>query len=162
MFNNIENKMIKDENGKVHWISRSVVVICLVVWGGKTLIVKRGKKVTQTGKWCLPCGYLDFNETIEDCAIREIYEESGVNLREYKHKIDLEKVNSDPTTDRQNIGFHYLIHIDSEKEPSINLDVVDFHETTDAKWIDIIEAKNYKFAFTHLEKIEKYAKSKGN
>jgi ADP-ribose pyrophosphatase YjhB (NUDIX family) len=160
MFNNVQNKMIKDESGKVHWISRSVVVICLVAWNNKILIVRRGKKVTQTGKWCLPCGYLDFNETIEECAIREIYEESGVDLRQFNHEIKLEKINSDPSTDRQNIGFHYLIQIDSEKEPEVDLGVVDYYETTDSKWIDVSEAENFKFAFNHLEKIKKYAESK--
>jgi ADP-ribose pyrophosphatase YjhB (NUDIX family) len=160
MFNNVQNTMIKDEFGKVHWISRSVVVICLVVWNDKILIVKRGKKVTQTGKWCLPCGYLDFNETIENCAIREIYEESGVDLRNFKYEIELEKINSDPSTDRQNIGFHYLIEIDSENEPMVDLSVVDFHETTDAKWISHIEIENFKFAFNHYEKIKKYVESR--
>ena len=69
MFKNRHNTMIKDENGKAHWISRSVVVVCLVSCKDKFLIVRRGNHVIQTGKWCLPCGYLDYDESTEEFTV---------------------------------------------------------------------------------------------
>lgn len=156
MFNNRHNQMIKDQNGKVHWISRSVVVVCSIFWQDYFLIVRRGKRVLETGKWCLPCGYLDYDETIEECAIRETWEETGIDLRNYKHQIQLDYINSDPTTQNQQIGFHYLIEVSSDERPQIDLSVVDSNETTDAKWIKITDIDQYKFAFNHDKKMLKH------
>lgn len=156
MFNNRHNQMIKDQNGKVHWISRSVVVVCSIFWQDYFLIVRRGKRVLETGKWCLPCGYLDYDETIEECAIRETWEETGIDLRNYKHQIQLDYINSDPTTQNQQIGFHYLIEVNSDERPQIDLSVVDSNETTDAKWIKITDIDQYKFAFNHDKKMLKH------
>jgi len=157
MFNNRQNIMIKDERGKAHWISRSVVVVCLVTWKGKFLIVRRGNHVIQTGKWCLPCGYLDYDESVEECAVREIWEESGIDIHQYSHDMKLDYVNSRPDhTRNQDIGFHYVIEINSEEEPKIDLNVVDSNETTDVKWIGLGELNDFKFAFNHDKKILKY------
>ena len=157
MFNNRQNTMIKDEQGKAHWISRSVVVICLVTCNEKFLIVRRGNHVSQTGRWSLTCGYLDYNESVEECAIREIWEESGVDIRKYKHELKLDYVNSKPDhTRNQDIGFHYIVEIDSDRLPKIDLSVVDSNETTDVKWISVDELDDFKFAFNHDKKILKY------
>lgn len=32
-------------------------------------------------KWCLPCGWVDINETPIDAAVREVWEETGLNVR---------------------------------------------------------------------------------
>lgn len=159
MFNNQPNNLIKGTDGQDYWISRSSVVICLVSWKSKVLIVKRGKSVIQTGKWCLPCGYLDFNETIEECAVREIWEESGIDIRKYI-KVDGLKpsyINSDPfATKNQDICFHFTIEIDSDIEPEIDISVVDLDETIDVKWVDVSDVVNYDFAFNHDKRIEKW------
>ena len=159
MFKNKPNKLVKDDTGKGHWISRSAVVICLVVWKSKFLIVNRGKSVIQTGKWCLPCGYLDYDETIVECAVREIYEESGLDIRNYVNIKNLNPayIDTEPTVTRnQDLCFHYIIEINSEKEPPIDMSVVDTDETTNAIWMDISELTNYRFAFNHDKKILKY------
>lgn len=158
MFNNKQNKLVFDTSGKAHWISRSVVVVCLVVWKSKFLIIRRGPGVTQSGKWCVPCGYLDYDESIEECAVREIYEESGIDIRQYFNMSNLSaKINTSPShTRNQDIGFHFDIELNFESEPPINLEVVDPKETIDAKWIDISEISNYNFAFNHDKKINDY------
>ena len=160
MFKNRQNKLITDkESGKGHWISRSAVVICLVIWKSKFLIVKRGEAVIQTGKWCLPCGYLDYDETMEGCAVREIYEESGIDIRNYiniKSLVPAYIITEPDVTRNQDLCFNYHIELNSEKEPPINMEVVDSTETTDVKWVDISELPNYKFAFNHDKKIIKY------
>ena len=43
--------------------------------GGKLLLIYRKKK------WDLPKGKLDKGETIEDCAVREVQEETGVKVK---------------------------------------------------------------------------------
>lgn len=158
MFKNRPNKLVRVESGRHHWISRSVAVVAVVFWNNKTLIIKRGPSVTATGKWCVPCGYLDWDESTADCAVREVYEESGLNLNNYKYSgLDAPyEVVSDPTINRkQDVAFHYKIVIDSDIEPLIDITITDKLETLDAKWIDISDLSLYQFAFNHDTRILK-------
>ena len=41
---------------------------------GEVLLTRRA----DNGQWCLPGGHLDFGETVEQCAVREVYEETGL------------------------------------------------------------------------------------
>lgn len=34
----------------------------------------------KPGKWCLPCGYIEGSETIEQAAKREVMEETGIDV----------------------------------------------------------------------------------
>ncbi len=51
---------------------------------GCLLVGKRIAKTTVAGKhdWCLPGGKVDWNETVEQAAIREIKEECGLEIKE--------------------------------------------------------------------------------
>ena len=48
----------------------------------KVLLVRR-KKEPFIGMWSLPGGFLDLNEELEECAVRELYEETGVDLADH-------------------------------------------------------------------------------
>jgi 8-oxo-dGTP pyrophosphatase MutT (NUDIX family) len=153
-FNNVSNRQIIDESGKTHWISRSVVTICLIKCQDKFLIIKRGPYVTQTGKWCLPCGYLDWNETVEECAIREVYEESGLDLTKYLDAKDLKpyRISSDPGSSKmENISVEYFIDLGDIDFPETS--IIDPKETLDIDWVSRNDIDRYDFAFNHDNKI---------
>jgi 8-oxo-dGTP diphosphatase len=61
-----------------------LATLCYVRQGGKTLMIHRVKKANDMhlGKWNGLGGKLNPGETPEECALREIYEESG--LKAYK------------------------------------------------------------------------------
>ena len=61
-----------------------LATLCYVRQAGKTLMVHRIKKPNDMhqGKWNGLGGKLDAGETPEECAIREIYEESGLRVRQ--------------------------------------------------------------------------------
>jgi mutator protein MutT len=52
-----------------------------IIKNGKILITKRGQKAkNEKGKWEIPGGSVEFNETLEDAIKREIKEEHGVEI----------------------------------------------------------------------------------
>jgi 8-oxo-dGTP pyrophosphatase MutT (NUDIX family) len=109
-FKNKENKCHTLGDGTKVWESRSVCV-CIryrVVVDKTTyhLILKRGNKVTNTGSWCFPCGYLDKGETIREAAVRELYEESGIYLTD-PSELRWYDIFDKPEGNLENITVHY-------------------------------------------------------
>lgn len=49
---------------------------------GKILLLKRQLNDSQSGKWCLPGGSVEENETYEDAAKRELKEETGLEVND--------------------------------------------------------------------------------
>ncbi|UCE10209.1 MAG: NUDIX hydrolase [Candidatus Thorarchaeota archaeon] len=47
--------------------------------GKRVILVKRAKEPFK-GKWVFPGGFVDYNETVEDAAVREVLEETGVRV----------------------------------------------------------------------------------
>lgn len=45
--------------------------------GGKILLTRR----TDNDRWCLPGGAMDPGETLEECCVREVWEETGLTVR---------------------------------------------------------------------------------
>lgn len=60
-----------------------LATLCYVMDGNKTLMLYRNKKENDyhEGKWNGLGGKLDPGETPEECAIREVKEESGLSVR---------------------------------------------------------------------------------
>ena len=55
---------------------------CAVVNGrGELLLVRRGGEPFK-GCWALPGGFMEMDETIERCAVRELEEETGIRVTE--------------------------------------------------------------------------------
>ncbi|KKQ01418.1 MAG: NUDIX hydrolase [Parcubacteria group bacterium GW2011_GWA2_36_24] len=128
---------------------RHVVVDMLVVKDKQILLVKRGGKWLERGKWALPGGFLDMNETGEQAALRELKEETG-----YTGKIiKLFQIVDNPRRrheDRQNVSLVYLV------KPLEKVGGSD-DEIAEIKWFDLDKLPSAQdFAFDHLETIKLY------
>ncbi len=157
MFSNTPNSVIEID-GKSHWISRSVAVVAVVMWNDEILITKRGKNVSATGKWCVPCGYLDWDESASQCVVREIYEESGLNISDFlvSGLTTPYDIVTDPEVNwKQDIALHYLININSKTRPEFDISKTDPDEVLDIKWISESEIEQFEFAFNHDKRILK-------
>lgn len=63
----------------VHYQNPKVVVGCLPEWEDKVLLCKRAIE-PQYGKWTLPAGFMENNETTLQGAMRETLEEAGARV----------------------------------------------------------------------------------
>jgi len=57
-----------------------VGVAVIVIKDGRVLLGKR-KNAHGTDTWAFPGGHLEFNESIADCAAREVLEETGLSIK---------------------------------------------------------------------------------
>lgn len=66
--------------GAVHYQNPRNVVGIVPIWQGEILLCRRAIE-PRSGKWTLPAGFMELNETTEQGAMRENQEESGARIR---------------------------------------------------------------------------------
>jgi 8-oxo-dGTP diphosphatase len=66
----------------------------VVLVDGRIVLVRRGREPGK-GKYALPGGFVEYGERAEDCAVREVLEETGLRTE----PLDLVGVYSDPGRD---------------------------------------------------------------
>lgn len=125
--------IIDSKTGREYWISRSVAVLGVVKAIDKNgvkyiLAEQRGTGTPDpeyVGYWCLPCGYLDFDETCKQAIAREVLEETGVNI--HPENFELFFINDNPNSDkRQNITLRFRTELEGYIDdwlPFSNLDI---------------------------------------
>lgn len=149
-------------DGKEYWISRSVAVAVTVFsFIGKEFCVlanKRGKGLpNHVGEWNVVSGYIDYDETLEQACVREVFEETGVNLKGKElHRMDIE---DEPSRENQVILFRYVCFIwDKGNDFSPTNKYSEPDEVDDVKWIPLKEVDNYTWTSEkHKERIKEYA-----
>jgi len=47
---------------------------------GRVLLVQRGPGQFGAGRWCFPCGFVEWGEDVREAAAREALEEAGVEV----------------------------------------------------------------------------------
>ncbi len=66
--------------GFIHYRNPVPAAGVIVPGRGGVLMVKR-KFDPAAGAWCLPAGFIEYGETPEHCAVRELREETGIAAR---------------------------------------------------------------------------------
>jgi len=166
-FKNRRNECVTTTDGREIWVSRSVaVVVCIVLEceGQPYILVnQRGTGVPDCqGYWNLPCGYLDYDETTTEAAVREVWEECGVNALALLALADHEffstpwDISSVPTDNRQNVTIHHGLHAQVAALPAVSNANNEPDETADIRWLPLAQADTLEFAFNHRERIAKY------
>ena len=165
-FKNKPNDFI-EKDGKTNWISRSLaVVVTIILNDKKVLLVKRGSKISESNKWCNPCGYLDWDESGTQCAFREVWEESGFDISNLIDNPDCitfqsllypwDCISNPEINHTQDVALFYGVFFNSESDPILSIGNCEDGEILEAKWVKIDELHLYDFAFKHDDRIKKY------
>jgi 8-oxo-dGTP pyrophosphatase MutT (NUDIX family) len=160
-FKNIANKCIISDNQE-YWISRSTAIVGILIFRNLdtnknyVLLEKRSEKMDKPNLWCVPCGYIDFNENGWECLIREVWEETGFYFPDYEKNIvfDNDKqpffVNTDPGENRQNIGIRYGIIFDfNDDDFPYDIIVHKNDEVSDLQFVMLEDVHSFDMAFNH-------------
>jgi 8-oxo-dGTP diphosphatase len=67
--------------GRPHWRTPSPTVSVLVVERERLLLCLREERMFRGGKWCVPGGYMEFDEDFLTAGRREVREETGLEVR---------------------------------------------------------------------------------
>ena len=76
----------------------------------KVLLIQRGNEPFK-GCWAFPGGFMDMDETTEQCAIRELEEETGLEVLGLQQIGAYSKVNRDPRG--RTVTVAYLVRVDT-------------------------------------------------
>lgn len=106
----------------------------------KVLLIQRGNEPYK-GCWAFPGGFMNMDETAEQCALRELKEETGLALEHIQQIGAYTKVDRDPRG--RTISIAYLAVIDSP------MAVSGMDDAANAAWFPIDSLP--ELAFDHEE-----------
>ncbi len=120
---------------------RPVAADALLVEGNKVLLIRRGRE-PFLGKWAIPGGFLEENETLEECCVREAKEETNLEVKIVK----LLGVYSNPSRDpRKTVGAVFICK-------RVSGEIKGGDDAAEAKWFPL--DKLPEMAFDHREILE--------
>lgn len=114
---------------------RKVAAVVLLNSEGKILIMKRSsKKKTHPNLWGLPSGGVENNENVQETAVRETFEETGISIS---------KLKKGPTISyKVPGGLDKLTFLYAQSDTSeVNLN----DEHSEYRWVFPAETLDYKF-----------------
>lgn len=142
---------------KIQEIKVATDAVCIAKSEGEEyiLLIKRQYE-PFIGNWALPGGFLQNNEELKDCAIRELKEETNIDheITDIKQVGIYGAVMRDPR--KRVISVAYLIQLDYLPKVSIA------NETLEVKWINLKELPSIQLAFDHGQIVDDALKVKRN
>lgn len=97
------------------------------------------------GRWALPGGFVRINETLEETALRELREETGIEKVFLEQLFSFGEVNRDPRERVVTVAYYALVNLNEHQ----------IQATTDARkaaWFSVIDLP--KLAFDHDRIVE--------
>jgi 8-oxo-dGTP diphosphatase len=104
------------------------------------LLIERGREPFKN-KWALPGGFVDLDETLEKACIRELEEETGLQVEKMQQFRAYDAIDRDPR--HRTISVVYSVQLE-EKMPVKGND-----DAAQARWFSIDELP--ELAFDHAE-----------
>jgi len=109
------------------------------------LLIQRGNPPFKN-MWAFPGGFVDIDETLENAALRELEEETGITGIKLKQFYTVDKVDRDPR--QRTISVVFTGH-----SPSKNISYSAADDAKNVAWFNINEIE--ELAFDHNEILER-------
>jgi len=100
--------------GTTHYENPRVIVSCIVCWNDKILTCRRSQEPAR-GQWTVPSGFLECGETLEECAVRETVEETGVVVE--AGSLELYSVMNMTAIEQVGVAFRVTVAADPHPRP---------------------------------------------
>lgn len=117
----------------------ALTVDTIIVKDGQVVLIKRLNN-PYMDHWAIPGGFVEYGEKVEDAAVREAKEETGLDIELTKLVGVYSDPNRDPRGHTVTVAFTAKIIGGSLKSDS---------DAKDAKFIEINKLKNLNLAFDH-------------
>ena len=122
-----------------------MVGVGAVVFAAECVLLVRRAKAPLAGEWSLPGGAVELGETLEEAIVREVAEETGLNVTPMQVVKTFDHIDRDA---EGRIRFHYVlvdflcrIHDESvvrEREPIVEKTVLRHgSDVSDARWVPV-------------------------
>jgi len=108
-----------------------LAVGAIVVHRGALLLVRRGRGAA-VGQWAPPGGRVEYGESLRDAVVREIREETGMEVEVGELAGWVERMGSEPTP------YHYVI-IDFFATPIGTTELYAADDAADARWVPLAD-----------------------
>jgi 8-oxo-dGTP diphosphatase len=136
--------------GSREYPDRPVVGIgAVVVQGGRVLLVKR-RYAPLAGEWSLPGGGVETGETLAACVVRELREETGLDVEVGPVIEVFDRITHDA---EGRVQYHYVL-VDYLCWP-IGGELVAASDVADAVWVDPPDIPDYKITAKATAVIER-------
>lgn len=106
----------------------------------KVLLIQRGNEPYK-GCWAFPGGFMNMEETAEECAVRELKEETGLTVKQIQQIGAYSKVDRDPRG--RTVSIAYLAIVDAPTA------VTGMDDAAKAAWFPLSSLPN--LAFDHQD-----------
>lgn len=117
----------------------AVTVDAILVSSARTvLLIERGREPYK-GKWALPGGFIDMDESLETACLRELQEETGITINEVNQFKAFGAVNRDPRHRTISVVFYAFVGAEQPAQAG--------DDAAEAKWFPLDELP--ELAFDH-------------
>lgn len=135
---------------KIFYQNPAVGVAAIIIHDNKILLGKRNG--SYSGLWCIPCGYVEYYEDVREALIREIKEETNLEIT-LGEVFDVHSNFHNP--DQYTVGIWFLVkEFWGELIPGDDVEKLEFYTAAE------IKAQGIRLAFpTDIEVLDALAKS---
>ncbi len=77
----------------------------VILHEGRLLLIQRGQEPLK-GEWSLPGGAVETGETLEEALVREVFEETGLNVQVLEQVGVFDRISRD---EQRRVRYHYVL-----------------------------------------------------